>query len=120
MSVLIKELREGSLVVDDALGVCKVIGFYKDQVWIETDDGKQDKVLVSLLKPIPLTDRWIKKFGGVCYPWGCELLGLTIRRKEHMFWTELPNQQEIKFPYVHILQSFIAVERNYKKSLQVE
>ena len=66
-----KELRFGNLVNEEVLGDCKVSGILKETVWVEVKNIKSNgshnlrefHINIECLKPIPLTEEWLFKFG---------------------------------------------------------
>jgi hypothetical protein len=71
------------------------------------------------IKPIPLTEEWLLKFGFEHLPWGWVhstlkdkavlISGLLTKDK---YWVELGNGLRIDLAYVHTLQNFFALTGN--------
>jgi len=66
-----KDLRIGNLVNEEVLGDCQVSGISKETVWVEVKNIKSNgshnlrefHININFLKPIPLTEEWLLKFG---------------------------------------------------------
>ena len=83
-------------------------------------DAEDFRILESFdcpeYKPIPLTKKWLLKFGFELFPWGWVhgtlkdkavlIRGLLTKDK---YWVELGNGLTIDLPYVHTLQNFFAL-----------
>jgi hypothetical protein len=122
MKIDIKELRIGNLALFDGrvvvvYGLGRIIfdyGLISDHVDIyNIDDHEDDYVSIKSLKPIPLTEEWLLRFGFVkdseydnTFNLGIEVLNgfkdftIDIRAK-----VLLLDCMEIKIEYVHQLQN---------------
>lgn len=71
------------------------------------------------ITPIPLTEEWLVKFGGILQPWGWIINDILIRFSKHpkeKYWIELGNGKRIELPYVHTIQNFFALTGKELKS----
>jgi hypothetical protein len=122
MKISIKELRIGNLALFDGrvvvvMGVVRIIfddGSIDDNVDIIREEDDDDNcITIQSLKPIPLTEEWLLKFGFVkdseydnTFNLGIEVLNgfkdftIDIRAK-----VLLLDCMEIKIEYVHQLQN---------------
>lgn len=97
--------------------------------WVKSDTNKEYQIELSdfadwyydhnshefgnYIKPIPLTEEWLMKFGFELLPWGwvhgtLKDRAVLIRRSftKDKYWIELGNGLVIDLPYVHTLQNF--------------
>ena len=105
------ELRIGNVFVQKG---CDFIEY----VTLETFELLSRNAII--IKPVPLNEKWLLRFGAVHQPWGWVLFGFLIRwslNPKLKYWLEVGNGKRIYFPYVHILQNFFALTQ---KELEIK
>ncbi|MEC7753832.1 MAG: hypothetical protein VYB44_07365 [Bacteroidota bacterium] len=76
---------------------------------VESKDFEKIEQNPESVRPIPLMDLWLIRFGAVRQPWGWVLNEILIKTNNDRFWIELGNGNRIKLPFVHSLQNFFSL-----------